>query len=156
MVIWSILDKCNFILDWTGGPGLAGPEIPNFWAVERSSAARYSSWRRPGKSAARETGVHAWFLGVQHRIIRMANFISVGFTYKHADGNLTRITRQLSVPAPFKNESESMAHMKNKYIGCWCVVRQAQMQPWFWRHFCFHVLSSRIPISSDDAKLISK
>jgi hypothetical protein len=42
MVIWSILDKCNFILDRTGGPGLAGPEIPNFWAVECSSAARYS------------------------------------------------------------------------------------------------------------------
>ena len=42
MVIWSILDKINFILDRTGGPGLAGPEIPNFWAVERSSAARYS------------------------------------------------------------------------------------------------------------------
>jgi hypothetical protein len=44
MVIWSILDKCKFILDRTGGPGLAGPEIPNFWAVERSSAARYSPW----------------------------------------------------------------------------------------------------------------
>ena len=79
--------------------------------------------------AARETGVHAafpWFLGVQHR---MANFISVGFTYKHADGNLTRITRQLSVPAPFQNKSESMAHLQNKYVGCWCIVRQAQMQP---------------------------
>ncbi len=44
MVIWSIMDKCHFILDRTGGPGLAGPEIPNFWAVERSSAARYSPW----------------------------------------------------------------------------------------------------------------
>jgi hypothetical protein len=83
----------------------------------------------PGNRQHERPGVHAWFLGVQHRIIRMANFISVGFTYKHADGNLTRITRQLSVPAPFKNESESMAHMKNKYKGCWCVVRQAQMQP---------------------------
>ena len=34
-----------------------------------------------------------------------ADFISVGFTYKHADDNLTRIAGQLSVPAPFENKN---------------------------------------------------
>jgi hypothetical protein len=31
------------------------------------------------------------------------NKFSVGFSYKHPDGNLTRIVQQLSVPAPFEN-----------------------------------------------------
>ena len=53
------------------------------------------------------------------------NKFSVGFSYKHPDGNLTRIVQQLSVPAPFENKSESMTHQQNKYVGLWCVVRQA-------------------------------
>jgi hypothetical protein len=48
MVIWSIVDKYIFILDRIGRPGFAGPEIPKFWAVERSSAARYFSCHRLG------------------------------------------------------------------------------------------------------------
>lgn len=72
--------------------------------------------------STRATGVNA---AADHRI---ANFISVGFTYKHADGNLTRIAGQLSVPAPFENKSESMTHEQKKFAGLWCVVRQAQMQ----------------------------
>lgn len=119
------------------------------WPFEFSKSVCCAVWpRRPGKS-----GQHRRFdragpenLGsTRARQVSMPfpNKFSVGFSYKHPDGNLTRIVQQLSVPAPFENKSESMAHQQNKFVGLWCVVRQAQMQSWFWRHFCFHVLSSR-------------
>ena len=114
-------------------------------AQAREILAAQTVWpRRPGKSHERQVSMP------------FADSISVGFTYKHADDNLTRIAGQLSVPAPFENKSESMTQQQKKFAGLWCVVRQAQMQSWFWRHFCFHVLSSRFPISSYNAKLISK
>ena len=40
MIIWTVLDSCNIILDRTGAPGLAGTEIPNFCHIVLRPGAR--------------------------------------------------------------------------------------------------------------------
>jgi hypothetical protein len=122
------------ICRWRAGPG-------NLGSTDGLTA--------QAREISRAPGVHAVCRFHKRRII-------LGFTYKHADDNLTRIAGQLFVRAPFENKSESMTQQQRKFAGLWCVVRQAQMQSWFWRHFRFHVLLSRFPISSYNAKLISK
>ena len=54
--------------------------------------------------------------------------IQLSFKYKHVDGEVTGLTRQLSVQPPSNNESENMTHSENGFKGCWCVVRAAQIQ----------------------------
>ncbi len=46
MVIWTVLDSCNMILDRTGAPGLAATEIPNFCHIELRPGARCTTWHQ--------------------------------------------------------------------------------------------------------------
>ncbi len=45
MVMWTVLDSCNMILDRTGAPGLAVRNISSYSALEHSPGARYITCR---------------------------------------------------------------------------------------------------------------
>jgi hypothetical protein len=65
MVIWTVLDSCDIILDRIEGPGLAAPEILNSWHKERRQGTRFPTCRLGAAFPGAGPAQHSILIGLR-------------------------------------------------------------------------------------------